>query len=30
MKVGVEAASYYVPHLYLEIKELAENRELIR
>ncbi|MCT3788584.1 hydroxymethylglutaryl-CoA synthase family protein [Elizabethkingia anophelis] len=26
MKVGVEAASYYVPHLYLEIKELAENR----
>ncbi|HIC8642970.1 hydroxymethylglutaryl-CoA synthase family protein [Elizabethkingia meningoseptica] len=26
MKVGVEAASYYVPHLYLEIKELAEKR----
>ena len=26
MRVGVEAASYYVPHLYLEIKDLAENR----
>ncbi|WP_312901745.1 hydroxymethylglutaryl-CoA synthase family protein [Chryseobacterium taichungense] len=26
MTFGIEAASYYVPSLYLEIKELAENR----
>ncbi len=26
MSYGVEAASFYVPHLYLEIKDLAENR----
>jgi len=28
MKVGIEAASFYVPHLYLEIEELAKNRNL--
>jgi len=28
MKVGIEAASFYVPHLYLEIEELAKNRDL--
>ncbi len=26
MKVGIEAASYYVPHLYLNISNLAEER----
>jgi len=26
MTFGIEAANYYVPSLYLEIKELAENR----
>lgn len=26
MAFGIEAASYYVPSLYLDIKELAENR----
>ena len=28
MKFGIEAASYYVPSLYLEIKELAEERNI--
>jgi len=28
MKVGIEAASFYVPHLYLDIEELAKNRDL--
>lgn len=26
MKIGIEAASFYVPKLYLEIRELAEKR----
>lgn len=26
MKIGIEAASFYVPHLYLNINELAEKR----
>ena len=26
MKIGIEAASFYVPKLYLEIKDLAEKR----
>ncbi len=26
MSFGIEAASYYVPSLYLEIKDLAEKR----
>jgi hydroxymethylglutaryl-CoA synthase len=26
MTFGIEAASYYVPSLYLEIKDLAEKR----
>ena len=28
MKYGIEAASFYVPSLYLNINELAENREI--
>jgi 3-hydroxy-3-methylglutaryl CoA synthase len=28
MAFGIEAASYYVPSLYLEIKDLAEKEEL--
>ena len=28
MKVGIEAASFYVPSLYLEIKDLAEKRNI--
>lgn len=28
MAVGIEAASYYVPSLYLEIKDLAEKRRI--
>lgn len=28
MSIGIEAASYFVPKLYLEIKELAENRNI--
>lgn len=28
MNIGVEAASYYIPHLYLEIKELANQRNI--
>ena len=28
MKFGIEAASYYVPSLYLEIKDLAEKRNI--
>ncbi len=28
MTFGIEAASYYVPSLYLEIKDLAEKREI--
>ena len=28
MTFGIEAASFYVPSLYLEIKELAENRNI--
>jgi hydroxymethylglutaryl-CoA synthase len=27
-KVGIEALSFYVPHLYLEISELAEARDI--
>ncbi len=26
MKIGIEAASFFVPSLYLEIKDLAEKR----
>ena len=26
MKVGIEAASFYIPHLYLDIKDLAAQR----
>jgi 3-hydroxy-3-methylglutaryl CoA synthase len=26
MKIGIEAASFFVPTLYLEIKDLAEKR----
>ncbi|WP_262908808.1 hypothetical protein [Chryseobacterium turcicum] len=26
MSFGIEAASYYVPSLYLEIRDLAEKR----
>ena len=28
MKLGIEAASFYVPSLYLEIKDLAEKRSI--
>lgn len=28
MKFGIEAASYFVPSLYLEIKDLAEKRNI--
>ena len=28
MSFGIEAASYYVPSLYLEIKDLAEKRNI--
>jgi len=28
MKVGIEAVSFYIPHLYLEIEELANERGL--
>lgn len=28
MKYGIEAASFYVPSLYLDIKDLAEKREI--
>lgn len=28
MSFGIEAATYYVPSLYLEIRDLAEKREI--